>query len=116
MGATRQMSDAEKNHVVNLWRTANSRLTVQDLATAAGLDSSDVEKIVGLGVIEPSSNTRSGPLFSQTAVGRLRRIVRLRRDLGINLAGIAVVLDLRERIESLEREVGRLRGRLSLMA
>jgi hypothetical protein len=41
--------------------------------------------------------------------------VRLRRDLGINLEGIAAVLDMRERIESLQREVEYLRRRLSLV-
>ena len=40
---------------------------------------------------------------------------RLRRDLGINLAGIAAVLDMRDRIEGLQKEVERLRGRRRLV-
>jgi MerR family transcriptional regulator, heat shock protein HspR len=63
-------------------------------------------------LIEPTASTRSGPLFHRSSLERLRRITRLRRDLGINLAGIAAVLDMRERIESLQKEVARLRGRL----
>jgi hypothetical protein len=39
----------------------------------------------------------------------------LRRDLGINLAGIAAVLDMRERIENLQKEVESLRGRVRLV-
>jgi DNA-binding transcriptional MerR regulator len=46
----------------------------------------------------------------------LRRIVRLRRDLGVNMAGIAAILDMRERILNLQAELGRLRGRLDLLA
>ena len=54
----------------------------------------------------------TAPLFPRSSLERLRRIVRLSRDLGINLAGIAAVLDMRERIESLQKEVERLRGQL----
>ena len=95
-----------------LWRTANSLLTVQDLADAAALHPKRVEKFLDFGLIEPSAKTCSGPLFSASSVERLQRIVRLRRDLGVNLAGIAVILDMRERIVNLQTELGRLRGRL----
>jgi MerR family transcriptional regulator/heat shock protein HspR len=37
--------------------------------------------------------------------------MRLRRDLGINLPGVAAVLDMRERIETLQKEVERLQRR-----
>jgi DNA-binding transcriptional MerR regulator len=75
-----------------------------------------VEKILAFGLIEVTASTSSGPLFSATTVERLRRIVRLRRDLGVNMAGIAAILDMRERILNLQAELGRLRGRLDLLA
>jgi len=37
--------------------------------------------------------------------------MRLRRDLGVNLAGVAVILEMRERIENLQRELELLRRR-----
>ena len=40
---------------------------------------------------------------------RIRRILRLRHDLGVNWAGIGVVLDLLAKIEELEREIAQLR-------
>ena len=98
-----------------LWRTANSLLTLQDLAEAAVLHPKRVEKFLDFGLIEPLAKTRSGPLFSASSVERLRRIVRLRRDLGVNMAGIAVILDMRERILNLQAELGRVRGRLDLL-
>src|SRR5882762_5205468 len=98
-----------------LWRTANSLLTLEDLADAAAQHPKRVEEFLAFGLIEPSAETSSGPLFSASSVERLRRIVRLRRDLGVNLAGIAAILDMRERILNLRAELGRLRGRLDLL-
>jgi MerR family transcriptional regulator/heat shock protein HspR len=102
----------DRAHSVLLWSREHALLSVDDLARAAALQPKRVETFVGFGLIEPTVSTGSGPLFPRSSVERLRRIVRLRRDLGINLAGIAAVLDMRERIESLQREVERLRGRL----
>ena len=66
--------------------------------------------ILGFGLIEPAIRTWSGPMFPRSSLERLRRIARLSRDLGINLAGIAAVLDMRERIESLRKSNGSAGG------
>jgi MerR family transcriptional regulator, heat shock protein HspR len=92
-----------------LLNRSNSLVSVEQLAKAASLRPESVRKFVAVGLIEPSCHTWSGPLFPRSSLERLRRILRLRRDLGINLAGIAAVLDMRERIESLQEEVQRLR-------
>src|SRR3981189_4000396 len=70
-----------------LWRTANSLLTLKDLADAAALHPKRVEKFLAFGLIEPSAETSSGPLFSASSVERLRRIVGLRRDLWRTMVG-----------------------------
>ena len=45
---------------------------------------------------------------------RLEQIVRLHRDLDINIEGIEVINDLLQRIEEMQNEIGRLRKRLDL--
>jgi len=45
-------------------------------------------------------------------VVHLRRMQRLRRDLGVNFAGAAVILDLVGRIEQLNRELAEMHRRL----
>jgi chaperone modulatory protein CbpM len=45
---------------------------------------------------------------------RLEQIVRLHRDLDINLEGIEVINDLLERIEEMQTEITRLRKRLDI--
>jgi DNA-binding transcriptional MerR regulator len=48
-------------------------------------------------------------LFPISCIERLRRIIRLRRDLRVNLAGVAVILEMRQHIEELQKELARLR-------
>ena len=63
---------------------------------------------MALGLIDPVETTPE-PLFEVATILRIRRILRLRHDLGVNWAGIGVVLDLLAKIEELEREIARLR-------
>lgn len=105
---------SSKTNSLVLWKKANSLLTLHDLADAAAVSRKRVKSLVGVGLLEASTRTRSGPLFPVSCVERLRRIQRLRRDLGINLQGIAAVLDMRERIENLQRETRWLRAQLGL--
>ena len=73
-------------------------LTSEELASLARLHPEMVERLVEWGLVEPE---QSEPelLFQETIVPRIWRIMRLRRDLGINWAGIGVVLDLLDRID-----------------
>ena len=70
-----------------------------------------VERFVEFGLIEPVEWEGATLLFDASAVPRLRMIGRLRESLGINLAGIAVILDLLDRLCALQRENETLRSR-----
>src|SRR5260370_2780846 len=94
-------------------RAANPRLSIDDFARSVSMTPDRIAKLVGVGLIEPCTKTRSGPLFSASSLDRLRRILRLRRDLGVNLAGAAVISRMRECIVSLQAELLRLRRRKS---
>jgi MerR family transcriptional regulator/heat shock protein HspR len=93
-----------------VWRTEHALLTIDELASAAGLHPELIATFVSYGLLEP--DTSDPALFPASTVERLRCIVRLRRDLGVNLAGIAVILDMRAKMEALQRELERLRKRL----
>jgi len=69
-----------------------------------------------IGIIEPSRSRGNIRLYSDRDIVRLRRVRTLMDDLGINLAGIEVILrmaqdmtDLQHRIEWLESELKRLK-------
>jgi len=47
-------------------------------------------------------------MLRSRSVLRLRRMARLRRDLGVNFAGAAVIVDLVDRIEELNRDLAEM--------
>ena len=91
---------------------ADQRVTLEALAAAADLQVELVERFVAFGLLEPISLENGRPWFDARALLRLRKIRRLREDLEINLAGIAVVLDQLDRIVALQRELTILRRSL----
>jgi MerR family transcriptional regulator/heat shock protein HspR len=62
------------------------------------------------GLVQPSRSRGNIRLYSQRDIARLRLIQRLMGDLGVNLAGVEVIINMTERIEELEAEVARLRA------
>ena len=94
-----------------VWRTGHSLLTLEELASAAGLSPELVDVFVRYQLVEPAVNTGPYPLFHTSTVDRLQRILRLRQDLGVNLSAVAVILEMIERIEELQTELRLLRSR-----
>jgi MerR family transcriptional regulator/heat shock protein HspR len=60
------------------------------------------------GLIRPARSAGNTRLYDQETVERLEIILTLTRDLGVNLAGVEVILDLKSRLARMEGEVGRL--------
>jgi chaperone modulatory protein CbpM len=82
-------------------------LTLDALARRANMHPDVVERYVELGLIHPCKGEDS-IVFEPSTVVRLGSVNRLRQILGINLAGIAVVLDLIDQICTLQDENRRL--------
>jgi DNA-binding transcriptional MerR regulator len=102
---------SERRASITLYRAAHEQLTLNGLATCTGVHPALLEYFVEYGLLEPSARTDTQLFFDPTCIARLRMIERLRRDLGVNLAGIAVILDLVDRLTSLQREVEQWRRR-----
>lgn len=66
---------------------------VPALARRSGLHPDLVRRLIALDAVDP---------LDWDAAARLARLMRLRRDLGLNVAGAALVCDLLVRIEELE--------------
>lgn len=61
------------------------------------------------GLIAPSRTEGKMRLYSQRDIERIKFVLRLTRELGVNLAGVDVILKLQERIDFLEDERIRLK-------
>ena len=81
-------------------------LSVNDLCAACEVSSERVLEFVEEGVIEPVGADPAHWRFRAVSIRRIRRAERLERDLGVNVAGAALALDLLDELE-------RLRARLS---
>ncbi|MGE4191290.1 MAG: MerR family transcriptional regulator [Thermoanaerobaculia bacterium] len=60
------------------------------------------------GLLEPARSAGNTRLYDEAAIQRLEAILTLTRDLGVNLAGVELILGLREQLARLEQEVARL--------
>lgn len=57
------------------------------------------------GLLRPSRSEGNTRLYTDEDLERLEFILNLARDLGVNIAGIAVILQMRERMEEMNRQM-----------
>jgi len=60
------------------------------------------------GLIKPARSSGNTRLYDEEAIRRLEIILTLTRDLGVNLAGVEVILNMKEQMEQMQIEVDRL--------
>jgi MerR family transcriptional regulator, heat shock protein HspR len=77
-------------------------------AHLSGTSVSRVRQVVRLGLITPPLVERGRPLFGGTELAELRKIRRLTTDLGVNLAGVEVVLRLTDELAALRANLPRV--------
>ena len=61
-----------------------------------------------LGLLKPSRSLGNTRLYTDKDLERLEVILSLTRDLGVNLAGVEVVLNMREKMERMQTEIEEL--------
>lgn len=94
---------ASESHpvVTGLLIDEETTLTLDELARACSVRTEWVVTLVEEGVLEPASVRAERWEFRGPALARARTAVRLQRDLDLDTAGLALVLDLLEEIETL---------------
>ncbi|MGH2613846.1 MAG: MerR family transcriptional regulator [Thermomicrobiales bacterium] len=87
------------------------RYAISVVAARCGVRKGTLRRYEEWGLLEPARSGRRR-LYSEADVERILRIRRLVDDLGVNLAGAAAVLHLRQQVISLQREMHALREQL----
>src|SRR5512140_438817 len=57
------------------------------------------------GLLKPSRSEGNTRLYTDEDLERLEVILKLTRDLGVNLAGVEIILNMRERMEEMQRQI-----------
>lgn len=60
------------------------------------------------GLITPARSAGNTRLYDEQTLARLETILTLTRDLGVNLAGVEVILNMRQQVEAMQLEMDRL--------
>ena len=78
-------------------------LDIHDVSRYVNLHPGIIHRFVSMGLIDPVQE-KPKLCFDVSVVPRIKKILRLRNDLGINLNGIGLIFDLLDRIAALEEE------------
>ena len=79
--------------------------TLVELCRSCAVEAELIEALVEQGILEPTGRRGSHWCFPASSLRRTRITLHLKRDLGVNLAGAALALELLERIEALEGQL-----------
>lgn len=65
------------------------------------------------GLIEPGRTDGKMRLYSQKDIDKIKIILRLTRDLGVNLAGVDIILRLKEKLDELDSVIDELKASIN---
>jgi len=88
------------------------RYVISVAARMIGVQTYTLRYYEKVGIIEPSRSGGNIRLYSDRDIAQLRRVKTLMEDLGINLAGVEVILRMAQRMAELQRQVETLDSEL----
>jgi chaperone modulatory protein CbpM len=83
-------------------------LTLADITRACEVHADYIVELVEEGVVEPVGADPLAWRFSAICLVKVRKAVRLQRDLGVNMAGVALALQLLEEMDRLNTRLRHL--------
>ncbi len=81
--------------------------TISAVADHYGLHQQTLRLYEREGLLKPSRTEGNIRLYSDADMARLELILGLTRDLGVNLAGVEIILNMREKMEQMQSEFNR---------
>jgi chaperone modulatory protein CbpM len=98
------MSESDSNAIAGTIFDETTEITIVELCEVCSVDQQTVENLIAEGILEPADGRKTTRL-PYSSVRRTSTVVRLQRDLGVNLAGAALALELLERIDRLRAQL-----------
>ena len=78
-------------------------VSLADLCRSCTVEIRTITTLVSEGILDPMGRDVEHWQFTVSSLRRVKTVIHLQRDLGVNLAGAALALDLLDRIAELER-------------
>lgn len=88
------------------------RYIISIAARLVGLQTHTLRYYERTGLVEPSRSKGNIRLYSERDIDLLRKVKTLMDDLGVNLAGVEVILRMSERMIELQKEMTKLESKL----
>ena len=79
------------------------------VARMTGMHAQTLRQYERIGLVEPKRSRGNIRLYSRSDVARLRQVQRLISDLGVNPAGVEVILRMSQKMQAMEAEMELLR-------
>lgn len=89
------------------------RYVISIAAGMLGIQTHTLRYYEKIGIIEPSRSRGNIRLYSERNIAQLRRVKTLMNDLGVNLAGVEVILRMAQRMTELQRHMEELESELA---
>lgn len=81
--------------------------TISAVADQYGIHPQTLRLYEREGLLKPSRSEGNTRLYTDSDLERLELILSLTRDLGVNLAGVEIILNMREKMDAMQREFER---------
>jgi MerR family transcriptional regulator/heat shock protein HspR len=81
--------------------------TISAVADQYGLHPQTLRLYEREGLLKPSRSVGNTRLYTDPDLERLELILSLTRDLGVNLAGVEIILNMREKMDTMQQEFER---------
>jgi chaperone modulatory protein CbpM len=88
-------------------------MTLAELARACAADAEWLLSLVNEGILNPRGRAESEWRFTAVSIWRVRQVRRLQADLGVNLAGAALALELLAELDTARRRLASLEAYFS---
>lgn len=88
-------------------RKGSKTYTISAVATQYEIHPQTLRLYEREGLLKPSRSDGNTRLYTDTDLERLEIILSLTRDLGVNLAGVEIILNMREKMDAMQREFER---------